>query len=103
MKEPEYEVVWPIGKSAYEIVPPAQSTSDLSGKTVCELWDFEFQGEYVFPRLRELLSKRYPGIKFIDYNHFGNIHGAKEVEIRANLPKLLRKHNCDVVICGIGA
>lgn len=53
----------------------AARTGDLSGKTVAELWDFMFQGEIVFPTLREELARRYPGIRFVDYETFGDTHG----------------------------
>ena len=103
MKETTYEVVWPLGRSAYEIVSPASRLSDLSGKTICELWDWAFRGDEIFPRLRELLVKRYPGIKFADYTLFGDTNGPKQRELIANLSDLLHKHGCDVVISGIGA
>ncbi|MFH1484521.1 MAG: hypothetical protein ABIH46_00475 [Chloroflexota bacterium] len=103
MKEPVYEVVWPLGKSAYETLPLAHRAPDLSGKTVCELWDWVFRGEEIFPIVRELLSQRYPGIRFVDYAAFGNTHGPKERQVIAALPELIEKHGCDAVISGVGA
>lgn len=103
MAEPVYEVVWPLGKAAYETLPLAHRDPDLSGKTLCELWDWLFRGEEIFPIIRESLSKRYPGIKFVDYNVFGNTHSVKEKAIIAALPDLLRKHGCDAVISAVGA
>lgn len=55
MSEPVYEVVWPLGKSVYEALPLASRDADLNGKTVCELWEWLFRGEEIFPILRELL------------------------------------------------
>ncbi|MFH1485944.1 MAG: hypothetical protein ABIH46_07730 [Chloroflexota bacterium] len=103
MAEPAYEVVWPSGRSVYETIPVTDRVPDLVGRTVCELWEWLFRGEEIFPMLRELLSKRYPGIRFVDYAVFGNTHGPKEKEVIAALPGLLRKHGCDVVISGVGA
>lgn len=103
MTEPVYEVVWPLGRSVYEPVHLANRAADLSGKTICELWEWLFRGEEIFPILRESLSKRYPGIKFVDYTVFGNTHGSKEREIVAALPALLHKHGCDAAISGVGA
>jgi ABC-type amino acid transport substrate-binding protein len=76
--------------------------SDLSGLTVCELSDYGFRAEEIFPIIRELLSQKYPGIKFIEYPVFGNTHGAKEAEIIANLAEKLKNNKCDVVISGVG-
>ena len=101
--EPGYEVVWPLGKSVYQAQVSATRVSDLNGKMVCELSDWLFKSEEIFPMIRELLLRRYPGIKFVDYTVFGNIHGPREVEVMASLPNLLRKHGCDAVIAGMGS
>ncbi len=103
MGEPVYEVVWPLGKSMYEAVPLASPLSDLRGRTVCELWDWRFRGDEMFPILRESLSKRYPGIKFVEYDVFGDTHGPRERQIIANLPRLLKERGCDAVISSVGA
>ncbi len=103
MSDPVYEVVWPLGKSVYETIPLAKRSADLSGKTVCELWEWLFRGDEMFSILRESLSKRSPGIKFVDYNVFGNTHGSKEADVIAAIPELLRKNGCDAVISAVGA
>ncbi|MBI2906939.1 MAG: hypothetical protein HYX92_04720 [Chloroflexi bacterium] len=103
MSEPRYEVVWPLGKSAYDPIPMARRQPDLAGKTICELWDWAFKGDEVFVIIRELLSKRYPGIKFVDCREFGSIHGAKEREMVATLAGPLREHHCDAVVSALGA
>ncbi|MBI2909112.1 MAG: hypothetical protein HYX92_15820 [Chloroflexi bacterium] len=103
MQSPTYEVVWPLGRSAYETVPLVPRARDLSGKTVCEVWEYSFRGDEVFAILRELLSNRYPGIKFVDYRVFGDTHGPKEKAVIAALPGLLRENACDAVISALGA
>ncbi|MFH1486089.1 MAG: hypothetical protein ABIH46_08465 [Chloroflexota bacterium] len=97
-----YEVVWPLGKLAYETSPMARPAGDLSGKTICELWDWVFRGEEMFPIMRESLAKRYPGIKFVDYSVFGNMHGPNERDLIASLPERLREKGCDAVVSGVG-
>lgn len=101
--EPVYEVVWPLGKSVHDSLSLPPPPDNLKGKTVCELWDWLFRGDDVFRIIRELLAKRYPGIKFVDYSIFGSTGGARQREIIARLPELLRQHGCDVVISGVGA
>lgn len=103
MAEPVYKVVWPLGKSMYEPLPLAKRADDLSGKTICELWDWLFKGDEVFGGIREALSKRYPGIKFVDYSVFGNTHSRKEKELMDALPAMLREHGCDAVISAVGS
>ena len=102
MRESEYEVVWPLGRLAYQILPVKPGPADLKGKTICELSDWAFRAEEVFPVIRESLQKRYPGSKFVEYHLFGNIHSPKEAEVIAALPDLLRKYGCDAVISGVG-
>ena len=101
--EPVYEVVWPLGRSAYDTRAPNARVGDLSGKTVAELWDYLFRGEEIFPLVREQLSARFPGIKFVNYDVFGNVHGPQQRALVADVPRLLKEHGCDAVISAIGA
>ena len=102
MQEPYYEAVWPLGKLAYQPVALKPRPSDLKGMTVCELSDYGFKAEEIFPIVREVLSKRYSGLKFIEYPSFGNTHGPQEVDIVAGLAEKLQKYGCDAVISGVG-
>ena len=102
-KEPRYDVLWPLAARAVKTQAGAPAIPDLSGKTVCELWDYIFRGEIIYPEIRKHLSARYPGIKFIGYDVFGNIHGPKQRDIVAGLAEKLRELKCDAVISGIGA
>src|SRR5207245_11712571 len=78
-------------------------SAGLSGKTVGELWDYLFKGEEMFPLIRKALETRYPGIRFVEFETFGSIHGRDEKELAATLPALLRKHGCDARISAVGA
>jgi len=98
-----FEVLWPLGRKAVRPRAAAASLADLSGKTVAELWDYIFRGELIYPLLREHLRARYPGVKFIEYREFGNIHGPRQREIVAGLGDRLKALGCDAVISGIGA
>jgi len=51
----------------------------------------------------EGVSKRFPGVKFVGYEEFGNFHGAREAQVSAAIPAKLRAHGADAVIVGIGA
>ncbi|HZF04458.1 MAG TPA: hypothetical protein VE932_09025 [Patescibacteria group bacterium] len=101
--EPVYDVVWPLAPSAAPAGSLAARSPDLSGKTVGELWDYLFKGEEMFPLIRKALETRYPGIRFVEFEVFGSIHGRDEQELAATLPGLLRKHGCDAVISAVGA
>ena len=97
-----YEVVWPRGKRAESGARLAKRLDALEGKVVCELWDWIFKGDVIFEVFENELAKRYPGIKFVSWKEFGEIHGANEKEVLATLPEKLEKFNCDAVICGVG-
>lgn len=101
--EAMFEVVWPLGRSAFETRAPNERLADLSGVTVAELWDYLFRGEDIFPIVREKLRERFPGIKFVTYDVFGNVHGPKQTELVADVPRLLKEHGCNAVISAIGA
>ncbi len=98
----KYEVVWPLGREVCEAVPVTAGAPDLNGKTICELYDWIFRGEEIFPVIRESLRKRYPGVRFVDYENFGDTHGPQEKDVVGALPELFRKHGCDAVISGVG-
>ena len=101
--EPAYEVVWPLGKPAYDSRSPSARVPDLNGKVIGELWDYLFRGEEIFPLLREQLKARFPGIRFVTYDVFGNVHGPRQRELVTRVPELLRLHEVDAVISAIGA
>lgn len=102
LQESYYKVVWPLGKLTYQPVTLKPRPTDLNRLTVCELSDYGFKAEIIFPILRDLLKQRYPDIKFVEYAEFGNTHGAQEDEIIASLPEKLTKYGCGAVISGVG-
>lgn len=101
--EPQYDVVWPLGRPAFEERAPNARVRHLNDAVIGELWDYLFRGEEIFPILREQLSARYPGIRFVTYDVFGNVHGPRQRELIARVPELLREHRVDAVISAIGA
>jgi hypothetical protein len=101
--EPQYSVLWPLARRAIKTQGAAAGVPDLSGKVVCELWDYIFRGDAMYAQIRERLKARYPGIQFVSYKEFGNIHGPKQRDIIAGLAGKLREFKADAVISGIGA
>lgn len=102
-REPLYEVVWPLGKSHWDTRPLNPALPDLNGKTVAEIWDRVFRGEEIFPAIRAALKKRFPDVRFIEYDQFGDTHGVNQKQVLAELPELLRSRKVDAVISGVGA
>jgi hypothetical protein len=101
--EPSYDVLWPLSRKAIQKTAAAARVPDLNGKTICELWDVIFRGETIYPLVREYIKKRFPGVKFVTYDNFGNFHGAREHIVMATIPEKLKHFKADAVIVGIGA
>ncbi|MBI2907180.1 MAG: hypothetical protein HYX92_05930 [Chloroflexi bacterium] len=101
-----YEVLSPRGEATLGAVGAAPRLSDLSGKTVCEIWNGSFKGHITFPIIRELLRKRYPGIKVIPYDEFPvQHHHASTGQLLERLDAavaLAIQKGCDAVITGNG-
>ncbi len=56
----------------------ASRLPDLQGKIICELSDRVWEDYRIFPRIRELLNKRFPDATIVPYTEFPNIYGIEE-------------------------
>ena len=104
MSEAEFEAVWPLGRHAgpAQAEPKAHRPLDLNSARVAFVWTYNRKGDEMFRIMQGMLRGEYPDIAFVDYDVFGNIHGASEAEVVAALPQLLRQHKADVAVIGIG-
>lgn len=105
--EPVYAVVSPSGRRAAvaERTPLAPRLPDLSGRTVAFVWDHVFKGDRMFDLFRDEATRRFPGVRFVAHEEFGNIHGNRqeEEEAVALLPQRLRAYRVDAAVVGVGA
>lgn len=97
-----YEVLRPVGEVTRTAVKSAPRLDTLDGKTICEAWNGLFRGEKTFPRIRELLKKRYPNAKFVPYNELPSLNVVTVEEGLKALPDVLRQKGCDALIAGNG-
>ncbi len=98
-----FSVVSPKGIPASQEKNVAPSIPDLNGKVIGELWDYSFRGDETFPLIEECLRAKYPDIKFVNYDVFGNFHDpAQEAKMMAALPSKLKEAGVDAVIVGNG-
>jgi hypothetical protein len=102
-QQPLYEAVWPLGKSHWDKRDLNPGIGDLNGKTIAEVWDRVFRGEEIFPAIRDAVRSKFPGARFVEYDTFGDTHGVNQKQVLADLPELLRRHEVDAVISGVGA
>ena len=72
----------------------------LEGKTICELWNGDFEGNRTFPLIEELLKKQFPTAKFIPYTEFPV--GRLQISDVKNIGKIVKEMGCDAVITGNG-
>ena len=110
MQEIGYKVVWPLGNNVSQTVTLAPRISDFKNKTICELSDYGFRSEEIFPLVRKLpddvpaglahQSDEMPGVAA--EHEAVDPHGPQETEIIANLAEKLHQFGCDAVISGVG-
>ncbi len=101
MKE-KIEVVWPLGKATERLQPLAPRLDTLEGKTICGLYNGVFHFDETWPLIQQLLSKKYPGIKFVGWEEFGSFKEKEEMSRLEALPGKLAQYGCDAVISGRG-
>jgi hypothetical protein len=97
-----YEVLRPIGEAASKTMHSAPRLDTLNGKTICEVWNAGYRGDRTFPKIRELLQKRYPGLKIVPYTEFPLSRHYNIDEVLKDLPQLLQQKGCDALISGNG-
>jgi hypothetical protein len=106
MEEKEMEVISPTGSPNVGKMFVAPHLNTLKGKTVCEIWNGAFEGDFMFPIYRELLKERYPGVKIIPYNEFPFSHvggnPGHQREVSKQIAALAKEKNCDAIISGNG-
>jgi|APGre2960657404_1045060.scaffolds.fasta_scaffold302137_2 hypothetical protein len=97
------EVVWPLGKKANPETDTVARVEDFSGKTIAAIWDYLFRGDEIFRIVTEKMAERFPGMKVVSYEVFGNNHGSRQHELIKQVPDKLRQHKVDAVISLVGA
>ena len=97
-----YEAYWPRSPRRGALKPLARRLDTLAGKKIAFLWDFVFRGDQVFALLEDALKARFPGMSFVDWREFGNIHGTEERKVVAALPARFKELGVDAAISAMG-
>ncbi|HEX2831032.1 MAG TPA: hypothetical protein VHP37_32155 [Burkholderiales bacterium] len=99
----QYEVVSPLGEAPGRPKAMPARIADLNGMTIGELSNYQFHHKLTFDVIRQALLERYPGLKFVPFEAFGNIDDPnREADVVKALPDKLRSLECDAVITGNG-
>jgi hypothetical protein len=106
MPDATMAVISPLGNETIGAQTAAPRPDTLNGKTIGELWNGDFKGNFTFPIIRELLHEHYDDVKIVPYTAFPNstIRGtpAHQREIDSQMIALAKQQGCDVVIAGNG-
>src|SRR5580693_5286550 len=104
MSEPVYEVAWPLGRSTVHEIDAKPRVCDLSKATIGHLSHYGFRHDEMRPVIEEAMKERYPGIRFVGPEEFGNIHGPRHgKDALPVLPDKLKQYGVDAVITGVGS
>ncbi len=100
------EVISPVGIETKKPENVSTRVGSLDGKTVCETWNQDFKGDFMFPLYRELLKERYRDIRFIPYTEFpvSPLTGSPKYqrEVAKKIAQMAKEKGCDVMISGNG-
>lgn len=91
-----------MGKATRPPQPLAPRLDGLNGKTICGLFNGRYHFDETWPVVKQALSERFPGVKFVDWEPFGRFYGKEELTRLEELPAKLRQYGCDAVISGRG-
>ena len=95
-----YEVVHPLGRPVRRTKTRTARRETLDGATIGELSNHKFDTEFTFEVIERELRKRFPTVKFVSHERFGDTYGAHETEVIRGLPGKLAYYECDFVISG---
>jgi hypothetical protein len=101
--EPQFEGVWPLGRLTSKAMETGPRLSELDAAKIGFVWDYLYRGDEIFDILHSALARDYPGMRFGDYQDFGNIHGPEERRVVNELPDRLRSSGVDGLVVGVGA
>lgn len=101
------KVVSPVGLEIVKRSGSASRVENLDGKTIGEVWNGVFKGDFTFPIIRKLLQQKYPSLRIIPYTEFphspGSDNPTQQRERARRIAAMAKEKGCDAVISGNGA
>lgn len=98
--ECRYDVVSPLGNRRSRTTSEPAAGQLRPGATVAFLWDYVFKGDEMSALIEDALRSIEPGLRFVRYEAFGNIH---DNDVIRTIAEPLGKHDVDIAIALVGA
>ena len=99
-------VVSPAGLQLRTIGAVSPHLDTLEGKTIGEVYNNHFKGEFMFQTYRRLFKERIPGIKMIPYHQFPIVYvggdPASQKKTAMEIARLAKERGVDALISGNG-
>jgi hypothetical protein len=99
-------VISPEGLQLRSIGSVSRHLDTLEGKTVGEVYNNHFKGEFMFQTYRRLFKERFPGIRIIPYDEFPIVYvggdPASQKQTAKDIARLAKERGVDALISGNG-
>ena len=99
-------VISPEGVSLRAAGAVSRHLDTLAGKTIGEVYNNHFKGEFMFQTYRRLFKARYPGVKIIPYDRFPIVYvggdPASQKKTAKDIAALAKEWGVDAIISGNG-
>jgi len=99
-------VISPEGLSLRAAGAVSRHLDTLAGKTIGEVYNNHFKGEFMFQTYRRLFKARYPGVKIIPYDRFPIVYvggdPASQKKTAKDIAALAKEWGVDALISGNG-
>ena len=99
-------VVSPEGLQLRAVGGVSRHLDGLDGKTIGEVYNNHFKGEFMFQTYRRLFREKYPGIKIIPYDKFPIVYvggdPASQKKTAKDIARLAQEWGVDALISGNG-
>ena len=99
-------VISPEGLQLREITGVSRHLDTLAGKTIGEVYNNHFKGEFMFQTYRRLLKERFPGVKIIPFDKFPTVYvggdPASQKKTAREIAALAKEWEVDAIITGNG-
>ncbi|RPI45939.1 MAG: hypothetical protein EHM59_08795 [Betaproteobacteria bacterium] len=100
------EVISPEGLQLRAAGSVSPHLDTLEGKTIGEVYNNHFKGEFMFQTYRRLFKERFPGVTIIPYDKFPIVYvggdPASQKKTAKDIARLAKEWGVDALISGNG-